>query len=85
MRKFEIPIDWTMAKNVIIEAETLEEAILLALDDDLKNGDYVDESIRISMQMIEALNNVTPEETNKAKEKVIEETDRKSTRLNSSH
>jgi len=74
MRKFEIPIDWTMAKNVIIEAETLEEAILLALDDDLKNGDYVDESIRISMQMIEALNNVTPEEINKAKEKVIEET-----------
>ena len=74
MRKFEIPIDWTMAKNVIIEAEALEEAILLALDDDLKNGDYVDESIRISMQMIEALNNVTPEEINKAKEKVIEET-----------
>lgn len=74
MRKFEIPIDWTMAKNVIIEAETLEEAILLALDDDLKSGDYVDESIRISMQMIEALNNVTPEEINKAKEKVIEET-----------
>lgn len=76
MRKFEIPIDWTMAKNVIIEAETLEEAILLALDDDLKNGDYVDESIRISMQMIEALNNVTPEEINKAKEKVIEETNK---------
>ena len=74
MREFEIPINWTMAKNVIIEAETLEEAILLALDDDLKNGDYVDESIRISMQMIEALNNVTPEEINKAKEKVIEET-----------
>jgi len=74
MREFEIPIDWTMAKNVIIKAETLEEAILLALDDDLKNGDYVDESIRISMQMIEALNNVTPEEINKAKEKVIEET-----------
>jgi hypothetical protein len=65
MRKFEIPIDWTMAKNVIIEAKTLEEAILLALDDGLKNGDYVDESIRISMQMIEALNNVTPEEINK--------------------
>lgn len=75
MRKFEIPIDWTMAKNVIIEAETLEEAILLALDDDLKNGDYVDESIRISMQMIEALNNVTPEEIEKARIQIIKRAD----------
>ena len=75
MRKFEIPIDWTMAKNVYIEAETLEEAILLALDDDLKNGDYVDESIRISMQMIEALNNVTPEEIEKARIQIIKRAD----------
>ena len=75
MRKFEIPIDWTMAKNVYIEAETLEDAILLALDDDLKNGDYVDESIRISMQMIEALNNVTPEEIEKARIQIIKRAD----------
>ena len=73
MPTFEIPIDWSMAKNILIEAETLEDAILIALDDDLKNGDYVDESIRISLGMLEELNNVTPEEINKAKEKIIEE------------
>jgi len=75
MRTFEIPIDYTMAKNILIEAETLEDAILIALDDDLKNGDYVDESIRISLEMLEELNNVTPEEIKTAKEKVIEQSD----------
>ena len=75
MRKFEIPIDWTMAKNVYIEAETLEDAILLALDDDLKNGNYVDESIRVSLEMTENLNNVTQEEIEKARIQIIERAD----------
>ena len=66
MRKFEIPIDWTMGKNVIIEAETLEEAMLLALKDDMKNGYYEDESIRIPMGILENMNNVTKEEVEKA-------------------
>ena len=75
MRKFKIPIDWTMAKNVYIEAETLEDAILLALDDDLKNGNYVDESIRVSLEMTENLNNVTQEEIEKARIQIIERAD----------
>lgn len=75
MKTFEIPIDWTMAKNVLIEAETLEDAILLALDDDLKNGCYVDESMRVSLNMTEALNNITQDGIEKARIAIIERAD----------
>lgn len=52
MKTWEIPVYWEMCGVVHIEAETLEEAMEIARDDDgvipLPDGDYIDDSWSLS-------------------------------------
>ena len=51
MKTWKIPVTWEMCGIVEVEANTLEEAMELALDNDveLPEGDYVDDSFDLSM------------------------------------
>lgn len=50
MPQYEIPIDWTMQANVIVEANTIEEAINKVMEDDIPTkGDYLEDSIRLQV------------------------------------
>ena len=52
MKTWRIPVTWEVCGTVNVEADTLEEAIEIARDDDgnipLPDGDYVDGSWRLS-------------------------------------
>ena len=50
MPQYEIPIDWTMQANVVVEANTIEEAINKVMEDDIPTkGDYLEDSIRLQV------------------------------------
>ena len=52
MKKFKIPVSWTMVDDIIIEAETLEEAIKGAEDVNLPEGTYCDASFAVNTDLI---------------------------------
>jgi len=56
MPKFKIPVSWTMVADMVIEAETLEDAIHEAEDGELPEGEYCDSSFEINHDL---LNNCT--------------------------
>jgi hypothetical protein len=58
MAKFKVAVEWVMTTDVVIEAETLEDAILKIEDmpelpDD---GDYLDGSFEVNTEVTRELN-----------------------------
>lgn len=58
MAKFKVAVEWVMTANLIIEAETLEDAILQVEDmpDLPDNGDYLDSSFEVNHEVTRELN-----------------------------
>jgi hypothetical protein len=52
MPKFKIPVSWTMIADMVVEAETLDDAIALAEEADLPNGEYCDSSFEVNTELI---------------------------------
>lgn len=62
---YKIPVYWTMFDTMEVEADSLKEAIDLAIDSlSLPDGDYVDGSFTVEM---ETLNEIYPEEIRQEK------------------
>lgn len=56
---FKIPVSWEVSADIEIEADTLEQAIKLAEDDDIplpQDWDYVDASWTVNKEMAEFIN-----------------------------
>lgn len=52
MPKFKIPVSWTMIADMVVEADTLEDAIMDAEDADLPEGEYCDSSFEVNVDLI---------------------------------
>lgn len=60
MNTYKIPVYWTMYDTMEVQANSLKEAIDLAIDTlPLPNGEFVDGSFTVEM---ETLNEIYPEE-----------------------
>lgn len=59
MPKFTIPVSWTMIDDMEIEADTLEEAIVIAEESDLTTGEYCDSSFEVNRELVYQLNEET--------------------------
>ena len=71
-KKFFVPVTWVVAAEVVIEAESEEEAMDLATGIDLdcfENADYVQGSFDVDFNMIEEV--PTPEDTQAAVEDYV--------------
>ena len=71
-KKFLVPVTWVVAAEVVIEAESEEEAMELASNVDLdcfENADYVNGSFDVDFNMIEEV--PTPEDTQAAVEDYV--------------
>ena len=73
-KKFVVPVTWVVAAEVVIEAESEQEAMELANNIDLSgvdfnNADYVQGSFDIDFDMIEEV--PTPEDTQAAVEDYV--------------
>ena len=71
-QKFLVPVTWVVAAEVVIEAESEEEAMELANNVDLdwfENADYVNGSFDVDFNMIEEV--PTPEDTQAAVEDYV--------------
>ena len=59
MAKFAVAVSWEVCGVMDIEAESLDEAIRIAKEDQdlpLPDGDYIDGSFRVDSQMSEEMN-----------------------------
>jgi len=57
MAKFKVAVEWVMTTDVVIEAETLEDAILQVEDiPDFPDGVIVDGSFEVNMEVTRELN-----------------------------
>ena len=71
-KKFLVPVTWVVAAEVVVEAESEEEAMELANNVDLdcfENADYVQGSFDVDFGMIEEV--PTPEDTQAAVEDFV--------------
>ena len=73
-KKFVVPVTWVVAAEVVIEAESEQEAMELANNVDLSgvdfnNADYVQGSFDVDFDMIEEV--PTPEDTQAAVEDYV--------------
>ena len=73
-KKFVVPVTWVVAAEVVIEAESEQEAMELANNIDLSgvdfnNADYVQGSFDVDFDMIEEV--PTPEDTQAAVEDYV--------------
>ena len=71
-KKFVVPVTWLMAAEVVIEAESEDEAMDLATGIDLdnfENAGYVNGSFDVDFNMIEEV--PTPEDTQAAVEDYV--------------
>ena len=71
-KQFLVPVTWVVAAEVVIEAESEEEAMELANNVDLdcfENADYVNGSFDVDFNMIEEV--PTPEDTQAAVEDYV--------------
>lgn len=57
MPKYTIPVFWSMANDIEVEADSLEEAIKAAKDYDLpqEGAEYIDGSFTVNRECAEAL------------------------------
>ena len=64
MRKYHIPCSWQVYGRADVEANSLEEAIRIAEDDDfpLPEGDYVDASFEVDRELAMELDENKEEE-----------------------
>ena len=55
---FKIPVEWSMAAVVLVNAPTLEEAIKKAEDDGElpENGEYIDSSFQVNHECVNEFN-----------------------------
>ena len=60
MKKFKIPVSWEMCGCLEIEAETLQEAVNLAIEKmdefPLPEGNYIDSSFKVDAEDAEIYN-----------------------------
>lgn len=57
LKTYTIPVSWTMIADMKIEAESLDEAIIIAEEDDLPtNAEYLDSSFEINHEVAIELN-----------------------------
>ncbi len=57
MKEYKIPVSWTVAVDMTIQADSFEEALQKAEESSLPEGaHYVDDSFEIDMQSARALN-----------------------------
>ena len=71
-KKFVVPVTWLMAAEVVVEAESEDEAMDLATGIDLdnfENAGYVNGSFDVDFNMIEEVR--TPEDTQAAVEDYV--------------
>jgi len=71
-KKFLVPVTWVVAAEVVVEAESEDEAMDLATGIDLdcfENADYVNGSFDVDFNMIEEV--PTPEDTQAAVEDYV--------------
>ena len=54
-KEYKIPCSWEMCGHINVEAESLEAAILIAGDEGLPSGDYVDSSFVVNMESLDEL------------------------------
>lgn len=47
MKKFTVTVEWTMAKNIEIEANSEDEAYQKAMNYDTTNGEYIEDSYEV--------------------------------------
>jgi len=63
MKKYKIAVDWEMYGEIEIEADSLEEAIQIAIEDNpsipLPEGEYIDGSWKVNEKMSRYLNGET--------------------------
>lgn len=63
MKTYSIPVYWSVAAKMEIEANNLEEALAIADEAPLpSDGDYIDGSFEIDRQVIPFWNKLTTEE-----------------------
>lgn len=62
MKTFKLPVTWEMYGEMVVEAESLEEAIELAeqdtMDIPIPEGDYVDASLTVNREILEVFDNL---------------------------
>ena len=51
-KKFKIPVSWSLMADVIVQADSLEEAITKAEEIELPEGEYVDGSFEVNTEVI---------------------------------
>ena len=71
-KKFLVPVTWIVAAEIVVEAESEEEAMELANDanlDNFENAGYVNGSFDVDFNMIEEV--PTPEDTQAAVEDYV--------------
>jgi hypothetical protein len=57
MAKFKIAVEWVTADEIIVEANSLEEAMAIAMDsDEMPEGYYVDGSFQINYEVTRMMN-----------------------------
>ena len=50
--KYKIPVRWAICDDLIIEANSLEEAISQAEDAELTEGEYIDSSFEVDHDLL---------------------------------
>lgn len=58
MPKYKIPVSWSMCDELIIEADSLEDAIDVAEESNLTAGSYIDGSFEVNHDILENCNDV---------------------------
>jgi hypothetical protein len=56
--EFAIPVSWSMYGTVFVEARNLDDAIEVAADADLPDGDYMDGSWQVDNELAEERNKI---------------------------
>lgn len=67
MKTYTIPCHWTMYGWLKIEAENISEAVKQAYDVSNPNGEYVDNSFEVDVEVLDEHNELTEAEMEQAK------------------
>ena len=76
MKKYIIPVEWTLVKEIEVPAESLDEAKKLVSYSSVKTGTYLDDSFRINEDLLQELeeNRKMKENIESNKEKLLDKT-----------
>ena len=56
MKKFKVAVQWMMTATIEVEAEDIEDAIDIAADADLPEGEFLEDSFEVCDEMTHELN-----------------------------